>query len=75
MQKLYAYRTSAGTVHIAEKNGRFHALLNGESLGSYSTVQKAVDDLAGGHTFSTPSGVDMASLGIPRDLSRWQRLF
>jgi hypothetical protein len=75
MRNLYSYKTSAGIFYIVEKNGRYHALFEGDSLGSYQTPQKVADDLAGGHTFSTSSGVGTATLGIPKDLSRWQRLF
>lgn len=75
MRKLYVYKTSVGAFYIAEHSGRFHPLFEGESLGSYATAQQAAEDLAGGHTFSISSGVDASTLGIPKDLSRWQRLY
>lgn len=75
MKKLYSYKTRAGTFYIAEHDGRFHAVFAEESLGSYATLQQAAEDLAGGHTFTPSSGVDTSELGIPEDLSEWERLF
>lgn len=74
MRKIYAYKTKAGTFYIAERGGRFRALLEDEDLGGYTTPQQAADDLAGGHTFTPSSGVDTSRLGVPGDLSRWERL-
>ena len=34
MRKLYFFKTRAGTFYIAEHNGRFHPLFEGENLGS-----------------------------------------
>jgi hypothetical protein len=75
MKKLYSYKTRIGNFYIAEHNGRFHPLFDNESLGSYATPHQAAEDLSGGHTFSISSGVDTGTLGIPSDLSEWQRLF
>ena len=74
MHKLYLYKTTAGPFYIAEHEERFHPLLSDESLGSYATPERAADDLAGGHTFASRTGVDTSSLGIPHDLSEWERL-
>ena len=74
MKKLYACKTKVGEFYIAENNGRFHPVFRDESLGSYATAQQAVDDLTGGHTFTAPGGVDTASLGIPEELSEWEKL-
>lgn len=74
MRKLYIFKTKIGPFYIAERNGRFHPVFDEESLGSYATAQQAADDLAGGHTFSLPTGVDTASLGFPEDISEWTRL-
>jgi hypothetical protein len=71
MRKLYVYETSAGAFYIAEHNGRFHPVFQEESLGSYSIAQQAVEDLAGGHTFSLPGGIDPAELGVPEELEDW----
>lgn len=72
MKNLYQYKTRVGTFYIAEHNGFFHPVYKEESLGSYSTAQQAVEDLAGGHAFSLSSGIDPSELGIPDDVSEWQ---
>ncbi len=74
MLKLYMFETKVGPFFIAESNGNYHPVFRGESLGSYATPQQAVDDLAGGHTFTPVNGEDTASLGIPEDLSEWETL-
>ena len=74
MRKLYVVQTRIGPYYIGrDRNGRFHPMEGDESLGSYATPEQAVDDLAGGHTFSPPSGIDTATLGIPADLGEWAR--
>jgi hypothetical protein len=74
MRKLYACQTRIGSFYIAVANdGRFHLYYDDESLGSYDNPQQAVDDLAGGHTFSIAGGVDTSTLGIPYDLDEWDR--
>jgi hypothetical protein len=74
MRKLYVWNTRIGPFYIAEYEGRFHPVYRDESLGSYATPQQATDDLAGGHTFSVRDGTDTSTLGIPYDLSEWERL-
>jgi hypothetical protein len=56
-------------------NGRDHPVYDNVSLGSYARPEQAAEDLAGGHTSSISSGIDTSALGIPEDLSEWQRLF
>jgi len=75
MRRLYAFTTRVGMFYIAEHDGRFHPLYRDESLGSYSQPSQAADDLAGGHTFSAGGGIDTSHLGIPADLTEWDRLF
>ncbi len=73
MKKLYAWQSQIGWFYIvATANGQFHPMYDGETLGSYSTAQQAVDDLAGGHTFSIAEGTDTSKLGIPDDLGEWE---
>ncbi len=74
MRNLYKTNTSIGPFFIAEHEGRYHVVFDGESLGAYVSPAQAVDDVAGGHTFSIPSGVDTATLGIPDDLGEWERV-
>ena len=74
MRLLYRFDTSIGPFFIAEHNGRFHPIFDGDGLGSYVNVLQAVEDLAGGHTFAVRGGHDTAKLGIPEDISQWTRL-
>ena len=74
MRKLYVYETSAGAFYIAEQNGHFHPVFQEQSLGSYATAQQAAEDLAGGHTFSLPGGIDASDLGIPDELEGWEKI-
>jgi hypothetical protein len=74
MRKLYVFETSAGAFYIAEHKGRFHPTFREESLGSYATPQQAAEDLAGGHTFSLPGGIEPSDLGIPDELEGWEKI-
>ena len=73
MRKLYFFKTRVGIFYIAEHNGRFYPVFNDENLGGYATVQQAAEDLAGGQTPSTSGGIDSSTLGIPEDVSEWER--
>ena len=70
---MYYHRTAVGTFLIVERFERWHVLFEDESLGSYANARQAVDDLAGGHTFSPGKGIDTSKLGIPCDIGEWQR--
>ena len=74
MRLLYKFQTRIGPFYIGEHNGRFHPVYDDDSLGSYAHAWQAAEDVAGGHTFSISSGVDTATLGIPEELSEWERL-
>ena len=74
MHKLYVVNTRIGPFYIAESQGRFHPLFRDESLGSYERPEQAAAELAGGHAFSIPGGIDTGSLGIPEELGEWKRL-
>lgn len=56
------------------RDGRYHPVFEGESLGGYLTPAQAIDDLAGGHTFTPPGGHDTSRLGIPDDIGEWERM-
>ncbi len=73
MKLLYSYLTSAGLVSIRlhPYNGRYHAYLTDEDLGSYASPELALGDIVGGHLEWHSSGVDTALLGIPDDLLDW----
>lgn len=65
---LIGYPTRKGPVFIAQSSdGRFHPVWNGESLGSYHSAVAAIDDVAGGHTFSPSDGTDLDELDISSD--------
>lgn len=75
MRKLYKWPTRIGAFYVGQsEDGRFHPIYDNESLGSYATAQQAAEDLAGGHTFSISSGQDTAELGIPYDVTEWERI-
>jgi hypothetical protein len=72
MRNRYFWPTKAGIFYIAESEGRFHPVFREESLSSYATPEQAAEDLAGGHTFSPPDGIDTSRLGIPYDVREWE---
>ena len=75
MKKLFAYKTRCGTFYLSQSSdGRFHPCVDDESLGSYLTIQQALEDLVGGHTF-WPSSGEPSLLNIPDTLEGWQRLY
>lgn len=76
MKLMYLFPTRAGVASIRfnSLNQRYHIFLGDEDLGSYRSLQHAVDDLSGGHTFTSSSGVDTATLGIPEDIQEWTRV-
>jgi hypothetical protein len=73
MKKLYLYKTRVGPFYIAHDGKRFFAMFKDEELGGYESPEQASEDLAGGHCFSSDAG-DTAVLGIPEDLSEWNKL-
>lgn len=71
---MFYFPTRQGVVSIVPApGGRFQVMFQGESLGSYHHPAAAADDVAGGHTFTPSSGIDLGRLGIPQDLSEWSR--
>ncbi|MFM1991319.1 MAG: hypothetical protein RJA99_4276 [Pseudomonadota bacterium] len=67
------YRTRVGMFRIAQSSdGRWHPWFEDEDLGSYPTAQHACDDLVGGHTH-WPSCGDPSRLGLPDEISAWNR--
>ena len=71
MNGYWKYQTRIGMAKIININGKWRAMIGDEDLGHYSTPQKALDDLAGGYTFSHSSCVDTSELGLPDELSEW----
>lgn len=73
MRTRYVYRTAIGLFRIVEEGGEFSPYFGEVSLGQYREPQFAADDLADGCTKRMPNGVDTGTLGIPHDLSEWDR--
>lgn len=72
MKYLLGFETRLGPVFIGQTaDGRYHPLWKGESLGSYADAVGAIDDVAGGHTYSPSDGTDLDSLEISRDIGFW----
>lgn len=70
---LYVWKTTIGPFYIGQsEDGRFHPIYEGQSLGSYAHDFQAAEHLAGGHTFSIASRVDISKLGIPGDIREWE---
>ena len=74
MKLLYKVETRIGPFYIEKQDGRYHPIFDNERLGSYAYALQAVEDLAGGHTFSISSGIDTSTLGIPYELEEWEKL-
>ncbi|MDD1522633.1 hypothetical protein DCG74_00050 [Bradyrhizobium sp. WBAH42] len=51
----------------------FAVTFGGEALGHYASPSSAAEDLANG-TCSWPSNGDPSNLGIPENISEWQRV-
>lgn len=72
MKLLLGHATRRLPVFIGQSpNGRFHVIYDGCSLGSYHRPEAAIEDAAGGHTFSPPDGTNLASLGLSGDIGDW----
>ncbi|MFC5498154.1 hypothetical protein ACFPOE_11460 [Caenimonas terrae] len=69
MKLLLAHPTRRLPVFIGQSaDGRYHVIYDNCSLGSYAQAHQAIDDAAGGHTFSPPDGTDPGSLGLSDDI-------
>jgi hypothetical protein len=65
--RIFRYDTRKGPVYLwPQESGRYAIVYDEENLGSYHSAEAAADDAAGGHTFSPPNGVDLATLGLPK---------
>lgn len=69
---LIGHKTRKGPVFIGQsEDGRYHPMWQDESLGSYHSINAAVEDVAGGHVFTPSDGTDTGALGINSDASEW----
>ena len=72
---LYRWITRVGVFYVGQaEDGCFHPIFKGDSLGSYAEAWQAAEDLAMGATYSVSGVPDTSLLGIPEDLSEWERL-
>lgn len=73
MRKILFFNTTKGTFFIVQTlDGLFRPMFNNETYGGYSTIQKAVDDISGGHTFSVSGIDDTSTIGLPSNASDWE---
>lgn len=78
MQIIIKWNTDIGIFYIAQSDdGYFHPIFENESLGYYSSIYRAVDDLVHGATLSilhptTQDLVDTSTLGFPEDPVDWE---
>lgn len=72
MKTRYTHPTRVGLFSIVlNHDGRWQALFEGEALGSYSTSQQALDDLASGASL-WPSCGDPSQLSLPDEIADWR---
>jgi len=58
-------------VSIVQRRARWHVIFEDADLGSYVSAHMAADNVADGQTLTPPSGIDLGSLGIPKELEEW----
>lgn len=51
--------------------GSFHPFFEDEDLGAYHSVEGALDELVGGHTFLPSNGLDPSTCDLPDEISKW----
>lgn len=70
----HSYRTSEGIVSIVTDGQRFFPVFEGELFGVYDTREEAIAALRAGTTDPFPRGIDTTKLGIPADISEWEKI-
>jgi hypothetical protein len=71
MPGYWQYKSRFGTFRIVSRAEGFHPFFEDEDLGSYHTVDAALDDLVGGHTRFPSNGLDPSACGLPDEISEW----
>jgi hypothetical protein len=75
LKKLYVFRSKAGPFYVSKSDdGRFHVVFREQSLGSYPAPLAAANDIGGRDTLTLPGGMNPVALGVPRDISKWERV-
>ncbi|UWQ31480.1 hypothetical protein K3555_12795 [Leisingera sp. M527] len=71
---IYSYETREGVIEIVGRPaGGFDVRIEGEILGYYHSAEQALDDIVGDHLGSTPFDTGLDQLGIPDELSEWNK--
>ncbi len=72
---IYKRLTRVGVFYIGQSHdGKFHPVFNDEGYGPYDFDWQAAEDLANNSTYSIAGAGDTSKLGIPEDLSEWERV-
>ncbi|MCF8476493.1 MAG: hypothetical protein K9G60_05655 [Pseudolabrys sp.] len=71
MAGYWQFQTRKGLFRIIPIRGRFHPYFEDEDLGSYYSVEQALDDLVGGHTFFPSDGTDPSECELPEEINEW----
>lgn len=77
MRVLLSYPTDVGIFDLGQcENRKYHPIFNDESLGSYDSMQDAVDALVCNKTtpvkhMDTGELIDTSTLGISSDYTQW----
>lgn len=81
MRILISYPTEVGIFDIGQdENRKYHPIFNEDSLGVYSSIQEAVDNLVNNSTLAvfhpeTNEQIDTSKLGIPQDYTQWDMAY
>lgn len=81
MRILISYPTEVGIFDIGQdENRKYHPIFNEDSLGVYSSIQEAVDNLITNRVSTvlnpeTNKPVDTSKLGIPQDYTQWDMTY
>jgi len=70
----WQHKNRFGTWRILRDRKGWNAYWNDEHLGHYDRDDKALDDLVGGHTFPTSSGINSGDCGLPEELADWDEI-
>jgi len=77
MRVLISYPTNIGIFDIGQSDDKkYHVIFDDTSLGSFTSIQDAVDNLITNKTSAvidpnTNKKVDTSNLGIPKDYTEW----
>jgi hypothetical protein len=77
MRVLISYPTNIGIFDIGQsEDKKYHVIFDDTSLGSFTSIQDAVDNLITNKTSAvidpnTNKKVDTSNLGIPKDYTEW----